>query len=94
MGTSKTDLFSNAAGILDLLGGAKSIDDYKLLKKDAFKRVTERALQAEMTQHLGALRCAVLSPWSTIINIKCCESKIKFVALNTSVCAISNIQVY
>jgi len=53
MGTSRTDLSGTAAGIADLLGGVKSMDDYQSLMKDVFKRVAERALQAEMTQHLG-----------------------------------------
>ena len=53
MGTTKTDLTGTAAGIADLLGGIKSMDDYQSLMKDVFKRVAERALQAEMTQHLG-----------------------------------------
>ena len=39
MGTSKTDLSSTAAGIADLLGGVKSMDDYQSLMKDVFKRV-------------------------------------------------------
>ena len=51
MGASKTDLSSTAAGIADLLGGVKSMDDYQSLMKDVFKRVAKRALQAEMTQH-------------------------------------------
>ena len=53
MGTSKTDLTTTAAGIADLLGGVKSMDDYQSLMKEVFKRVAERALQAEMTPHLG-----------------------------------------
>ena len=59
MGTSKTDLTTTAAGIADLLGGVKSMDDYQSLMKDVFKRVAERALQAEMTQHLGYEKHAV-----------------------------------
>ena len=53
MGTSKTDLTTTAAGIADLLGGVKSMDDYQSLMKEVFKRVAEGALQAEMTPHLG-----------------------------------------
>jgi len=49
MATTKTDLSTTAAGIADLLNGVKNMDDYQ----DVFKRVAERALQAEMTQHLG-----------------------------------------
>ena len=52
MATTKTDLSQTAAGIADLLGSVKSMDDYQSLMKDVFKRVAERALQAEMTQHL------------------------------------------
>ena len=59
MGASKTDLTTTAAGIADLLGGVKSMDDYQSLMKDVFKRVAERALQAEMTQHLGYDKHAV-----------------------------------
>ena len=59
MGTSKTDLSSTASGIADLLGGVKSMSDYQSLMKDVFKRVAERALQAEMTQHLGYDKHAV-----------------------------------
>jgi hypothetical protein len=43
MGTTKTDLSTTAAGIADLLGGVKSMDDYQSLMKDVFKRVAERA---------------------------------------------------
>lgn len=59
MGVNKTDLSSTAAGIADLLGGVKSMDDYQSLMKGVFKRVAERALQAEMTQHLGYDKHAV-----------------------------------
>ena len=47
MATPKTDLSQTAAGIADLLGSIKSMDDYQSLMKDVFKRVAERALQAE-----------------------------------------------
>ncbi len=50
---TQTDLSSTAAGIADLLVGVKTISDYQLLMKDVFKRIAERALNAEMTQHLG-----------------------------------------
>ena len=53
MDTTKTDLSTTASGIADLLGGVRSMDDYQSLMKDVFKRVAERALQTEMTQHLG-----------------------------------------
>lgn len=53
MGASKTDLSNTASGIADLLGGVKSMDDYQSLMKEVFKRVAERALQTEMTPHLG-----------------------------------------
>ncbi|MDO9204414.1 MAG: hypothetical protein Q7T42_02470 [Methylotenera sp.] len=53
MATTKTDLSTTAAGIADLLNGVKNMDDYQSLMKDLFKRVAERALAAEMTQHLG-----------------------------------------
>ena len=59
MGTSKTDLTTTAAGIADLLGGVKSMDDYQSLMKEVFKRFAEGALQAEMTQHLGYEKHAV-----------------------------------
>ena len=59
MTTTKADLSTTAAGIADLLGGVKSMDDYQLLMKDVFKRVAERALQAEITQHLGYDKHAV-----------------------------------
>lgn len=53
MATTKTELSATAANIADLLDGVKSMDDYQSLMKDVFKHVAERALQAEMTQHLG-----------------------------------------
>ena len=53
MGTTKPDLSTTAAGIADLLNGVKNMDDYQSLMKDVFKRIAERALQAEMVQHLG-----------------------------------------
>ena len=59
MATTKTDLSQTAAGIADFLGSVKSMDDYQSLMKDVFKRVAERALQAEMTQHLGYDKHAV-----------------------------------
>ena len=53
MATTKIDLSTTAGDIADLLGGVKNMDDYQSLMKDVFKRIAERALQAEMTQHLG-----------------------------------------
>ena len=53
MDTSKTDLSQTAAHIADLLSDVKSVDAYQHLMKDVFKRVAERALQTEMSQHLG-----------------------------------------
>ncbi len=53
MATTKAELSATAANIADLLDGVKSMDDYQSLMKDVFKHVAERALQAEMTQHLG-----------------------------------------
>ena len=53
MGTTKPDLSTTAAGIADLLNGVKNMDDYQSLMKDVFKRIAERALQAEVVQHLG-----------------------------------------
>ena len=53
MGASKTDLSRTASGIADLFNGVKNMDDYQSFMKDVFKHVAERALQAEMTQHLG-----------------------------------------
>lgn len=47
MATTKTELSATAANIADLLDGVKSMDDYQSLMKDVFKRVAERALQAE-----------------------------------------------
>ena len=56
METTKTDLNQTAAGIAHLLSNFKSMDDYQSLMKDVLKRVVERALSAEMTQHTPALR--------------------------------------
>jgi putative transposase len=53
MAITKTDLSTTTAGIVDLLDNVKNMDDYQSLMKDVFKRVAERALQAEMPQHLG-----------------------------------------
>ena len=51
MGTTKPDLSTTAAGFANLLNGVKNMGDYQSLMKDVFKRIGERALQAEMLQH-------------------------------------------
>ena len=53
MGTTKPDLCTTAAGIADWLNGVKNMDDDPSLMKDGFKRISERALQAEMLQPLS-----------------------------------------
>jgi transposase-like protein len=53
METNKADLSQTAANIAELLGSINSVADYQHLMKDVFKQVAERALQAEMSQHLG-----------------------------------------
>ena len=53
METNKAGLSQTAANIAELLGSINSVADYQHLMKDVFKQVAERALQAEMSQHLG-----------------------------------------